>query len=454
MSAKHRLTPRDFAAIFCGAMLMGLLWRVRGTNGWGSSWGLLNAGVVFLLFLNTAVGRRTPASLPLIALSGGAFMLTVPAWGTYLDQITGYLSVRVGDDEPVLYEISPASGVIMMLILGFGLASIYGVLLGRAYGEKAWRFRDYALVLLVFIVVDLAAKARISHFLVKAIEPQAVTAFQDGLKAEGLSPDVYAAYMSHFSAVSWAKKLLGGRNSFSSVGTVSLAIAAVAVILTARFAVKDKYAAKTGAFVCGAFAVAITIADLFFYFGNGGYRMAQGFSLPDTFAPWSLWEYFTGFLAGGMITAWLIKTSKETQERETLLSKLPDKAGSVFSFLLCAVVAVGLNVVRPVLVRNEKNIALCVFFSAFTGIGVLAASLLYRKKKGRPINVEDMRALSPALALFFVLYITVVYLFIGRPEITNIRMLHTVLVVVSAVALGIWCVFAIKRSRLDPTAEL
>ena len=37
--------------ILLGALLMGLLWRVRGEHGWGSSWGLLNAGFVFTMFL-------------------------------------------------------------------------------------------------------------------------------------------------------------------------------------------------------------------------------------------------------------------------------------------------------------------------------------------------------------------------------------------------------------------
>ena len=39
-------------AVLVGALLLGFLWRVRGEHGWGSSWGLLNAGFVFaLIFL-------------------------------------------------------------------------------------------------------------------------------------------------------------------------------------------------------------------------------------------------------------------------------------------------------------------------------------------------------------------------------------------------------------------
>ena len=44
-------TTKQIIEIIMGALLMGLLWRVRGEHGWGSSWGLLNAGFIFTLFI-------------------------------------------------------------------------------------------------------------------------------------------------------------------------------------------------------------------------------------------------------------------------------------------------------------------------------------------------------------------------------------------------------------------
>ena len=427
--------------VLLGALLLGLLWRVRGTHGWGSSWGLLNAGFVFYLYLNFALDRNSYAGLPLAALSALAFMLTCPAWGTYLTQITGILSVTAPDGETLAYEISPFSGVMMMLLLGFGLASVYGVLLGRGFGKRPWRFKDYAAVLLVFIVVDLTAKASVSHLILRAVEPQAVTAFADALTGAGVSGSPYGAYLSHFSAVSWAKKIAGtaGRNYFSSVGTISLAVAAVAVLLTVRYFVKDRYAAKTGAVTCGAFAASITLSDLFFFFAEGGYRGAQGYALPDGFAAWSLWEYFTGFIAGGVITAFLLKTAGREENTEHLLAKLPEKPRRALAFTLAVVGGVGLNIVRPVMERTDMaagGIAVGVVLAVL----ILVFSVFCYKKRGYHLENADLRLLSPALCLGFTVYMCILYFFVGKePQIAEIGQAHTILVAASAAAVCVGC---------------
>ncbi len=439
---------KNILLILLGGLLLGFLWRVRGTGGWGSSWGLLNAGFVYALFLNFAVKKEKGVSLPLLTLCALAFMLTCPAWGTQLNQITGVLSVSAGDGDPVLYEISPVSGVIMMLCLGFGLASVYGVLLGRGFGTKAWRLRDYALVLLVFIAVDLLAKATVSHGLLKLIEPQAETAFLDGLREAGISGGAYKVYLSHFNAVSWAKKIAGGRHYFQSVGTLSLAVSAVAVLLTTRFAVRDRYAARTGAVTCSAFAFSITLSDLFFFFDNGGFRGAQGFTLPEGFAAWSLWEYFTGFFAGLAITAWLLKTASLAAPAETLLRKLPEKPGTAAGFLFWVVGGVGINTVRPVLERLDG--AAAVIAAAAVGLAVLAAVLVFRKK----LIKTDARRLSPLFCLLLVCWDLAVYLFIGKAGYPNIRTIgqaHNLLAVFSAAAVAAACaaVLGKKKSPAD-----
>lgn len=436
--------------VLLGALLLGLLWRVRGTNGWGSSWGLLNAGFVFYLYLNFALDRRSYVGLPLMSLSALAFMLTCPAWGTYLNQITGILSVASPAGETLDYEISPLSGVAMMMLLGFGLASVYGVLLGRGFGKTAWRFRDYAAVLLVFVAADLAAKASLSHGILRLVEPQAVTAFTDALKNAGETGNAYGAYMAHFSAVSWAKKIAGtaGRNYFSSVGTISLVVAAVAVLPTVRFFVKDRYAAKTGALVCGAFAFGITVSDLFFFFANGGYHGEQGFSLPEGFAAWSLWEYFTGFIAGGIITAFLLKTAGREENTETLLSRVPQKPARIFSFALAVVGGIGLSLVRPVLERTKMSVP-GIAAAAALAVLIFVVSFAYYKKRGYRLETADLRLLSPALCLVFTVYMFIVYFFVGKePNYTGIGQAHNILVTGSAAAVAAGCIarlVSIKR---------
>ena len=432
--------------ILLGACLLGMLWRVRGTSGWGSSWGLLNAGFVFLLFLNVAVNKQTYVGFPLIGLSALSFMLTCPAWGTYLNQITGILSVSPNEETVVQYEISPFSGILMMLLLGFGLASVYGILLGRSFGEKNWRIRDYVVLAAVFVVTDLAAKAGVSHLVLKLIEPNAVTAFADGLRSAEIQLSPYAAYMSHFSAVSWAKKLIGGRNYFSSVGTISLVFAAIACFLTTRFYIKDRYAAKTGVVVCAAFSLSITLSDLFFFFGNGGYHMSQGFSLPENCAPWSLWEYFTGFIAGGIITAWLLKTASGNRTAETAMDILPEKLRKITAFALAAIAGVGLNMVRPMLERIQNNTT-ALIVSVTLGILIFIVSFMIAKRNRFALTDQALRLYDPLLCLLFVLYNLIVYMFIGKPEIGSIGMLHNMLVAASAVFVSLFLVIHILKNK-------
>ena len=69
---------KNILIVLMGALLMGFLWRIRGTNGWGSSWGLLNAGAMFSLFAITIIGDRKKTNLAWVGASSLMFMLTVP----------------------------------------------------------------------------------------------------------------------------------------------------------------------------------------------------------------------------------------------------------------------------------------------------------------------------------------------------------------------------------------
>ena len=72
-------------AVLVGALLLGFLWRVRGEHGWGSSWGLLNAGFVFALYLCVVAGARKKMNFIWVSLTAASFMLTTPSWGTLLN---------------------------------------------------------------------------------------------------------------------------------------------------------------------------------------------------------------------------------------------------------------------------------------------------------------------------------------------------------------------------------
>lgn len=435
------------SVVIIGALLMGFLWRVRGTHGWGSSWGLLNAGIVFVLFLAVAIGERKKMNLAWTSLTALSFMLTVPAWGTLLKQITGVL-----DFDGTVYTISPWSGVFMMLCLGFGLASIFGVMLGRGYSDKQWKLWHVIVLVAVFYAVGYLAKATVSHLILQAVQPEAAEALAADLKLVGIEDSVYDVYMKHFDNDAWAKKFtqdalgrisVAGRNYFQSIMTISSAISAIAILITTRFVIKDKRAALTGLVTCCAFSFAITLADLFFWFD------AKGYAVPETYAAWSLWEYFTGFIAGGIITAFLVMMKKRDDIPEPAFAMLPEKVKTIFTFLLGYIGMIGISVVRPVLERfdNSDNMIIYTIISVIAAIAIVA---VIAKKYGCALEKIPYGKFCAAALPCFTLFIYIAYMFIGCAEYqnyTSIGMIHNILVTASAALIILWSAVQIKKIK-------
>lgn len=449
-----------FLIVLIGALLMGFLWRARGTHGWGSSWGLLNAGIVFTLFITAALGARQKLDLKWTALTALSFMLTTPAWGTLLTQITGRLDLG----EAGFAYVSPFSGVFMMLCLGFGCASIFGIMLGRGFSDKQWKLHHFIILIGVFYAVNLIAKASISHYILDFIQPESGKIFCDDLRAVGIKDSAYDVFMQHFDNDAWAKKftreLLGresvaGRNYFQEIKTISAAISALAVLITTRFIIKDKRAAATGTVTCLAFSFAITVSDLFFFFGNGGYHMLQGYSLPANFAPWSLWEYFTGFIAGGIITAFLVSIKPLDDIKEPTFNKLPAKATNIFAFLIGIIGMIGISVVRPVLERFD-------LFETFTTVGLVSTviavlvaliiAILLTKKYGLALERLSFERFCTFALPWFMIFIFFTYMFIGLKEYMNfvyLNELHNILVMVSFALVTGWSAFKVLKYNKD-----
>ncbi len=445
----------QFAAILLGALLMGFLWRVRGSHGWGSSWGLLNAGFIFTMFIILIKGVRQKLSFPWLGVLSFSFMLTTPSWGTLLDSITGVLftadevaeipSLAGGD-----VYCSVFSAVFMMLCLGFGLASLFGILLGAAYSEKQWKIKDYIILLVVFFAVDLITKATVSQWILGAIQPQAVDVFEKGLEATGLEGDAWKTYLQHFDDYSWSKKIIGGRNYFASVETISLALKALASIIATRFIIKDKTAAKTGLAVCSAFAAAITVSDLFFYFCDGGYHMLGQIYEGDFIAAWSCWEYFTGFIAGGIITAFILNAKPEKDLPDLAFKKIPCKAKTVIGFLLSYGLLIGVAAVRPIIERfDEGKWQIPAIIIAVVATVAIIIPLV--KKWGLCGEKTDMEDIASLLLPIFVFFDYIVYMYLGVSDYPNsdaILQLQNIMVGLSELALLIAImIYNIKRKK-------
>lgn len=429
---------------------------MRGEHGWGSSWGLLNAGFVFTLFLCAVAGARKKMTFSWVSLTALSFMLTTPSWGTLLNQITGVMDSIDGVYEGMtntLTYINPLSGVAMMLFMGFGLSAFFGIFLGKGFSDKQWKWWNVIVVIGVSVAVYYIVMATIAHPIIKLIQPESVKSFENGLVTAGKDFDsVHKIYLKHFDDLSWAKKIGGGRNYFSEVQAVAATFRAITAILTTLIVVKDKVAAKVGALSCTIFAVAITLADVFFYVSDGGYRRAGGLSFNSELlgGAWSWWEFTTGFLAGGALTLVVLSLKKKDDVPETVFSFLPDKAKTVLGFIVSFIFATGVNIVRPLLERLEDApVAVLVGGIAVALVAYILFMIFYLKKNGISLQKTSMNKFAPLMVTIMTLFDLITYMFVATQDYRNYNA-HNVLTVVlfvSAISVAVFNIITIKKAE-------
>ncbi|NMP36951.1 MAG: hypothetical protein GX051_02340 [Clostridiales bacterium] len=350
---------KKFLAVIGGACLMGSMWRIRGDHGYGGFWGMLVVAAAMCLYIFALWGFRKKANHEFMLFTVLLFAVTNGGWGTLNSQITGLLdsSAKFPGEEAVRYiEINPASGVVIMLLLGFGWAPLFAFMMAQFFSNKEYKIKDTVLVTVLYYVVQIVMKATLAHPILKLICPQAVELFEQGSADKNMS--VWLLYLKHFDDASFAKKIPGGRNYFTSVEIIACAIAALAICLFLIFKYRDKIAARLSFGICSAFAAGITVADLIMFFGGGGYRGTQ-FEVPKWLEVynWNLWEYFTGFITGGLIMLILVKIPKsqlfaQNQSSGFSLSGFDRRVKFIVYFLLFSL-AYGAALVVPLAVRLE-----------------------------------------------------------------------------------------------------
>ncbi|MEI6579643.1 MAG: hypothetical protein WCN92_09305 [Eubacteriales bacterium] len=447
---------QKFSAVILGAFLMGALWRFRGENGWGSSWGLLTVGVIYLMFIFAIYGFRHKVNFLLFSVTALSFMLTTPGWGTLNSQITGVLTSGVDNGAGMIQVfINPFSGVFIMLCLGFGLASVFAFMVGRFFSERHYSFKDLFVVLLVFFAVEYAARLTISHLILNLIQPQAGELFAQGLQIAGIHDTPWHFYFTHIFDKNVAKTIHGGRNYTTSADMIGNAIAAFVVWLIMRFGLKDKTGGRIMLGICAAFAFAITFADLSLFFENGGYRMEHSYDLLFKLSGWGMWEYFTGFFAGGLIMLIFVRqpfdkliASKDVED--TIFPKSNTKVYGILNFAATFVVALSVTLIRPFAGRYEGSsayipiyIALSVFFLGLSVIVILKKGVNLESVNFKKFCVYAMPVYLGASAF--------IYLFAGKDGNQNFRSIGAVaniLVMTSCAVVAVLYLIIFKKGDI------
>ena len=127
-------------SVILGALLGGLMWRFRGSHGYGGSWGLIAVGTALTLLIFAFYGKSIKNGfvlLPVLAVSAG---LTVTGWGASNGLLSGYIKSVAefpGEGERVLLFSQPRA-LIIMLLTGFGLLCLFGLFAGTLISEKEY----------------------------------------------------------------------------------------------------------------------------------------------------------------------------------------------------------------------------------------------------------------------------------------------------------------------------
>lgn len=348
--------------VLLSAFMTGFAWRARGDHGWGSFKGMAMVAFTVVILVITFFPYKKKLNSELFPLVILMTALTNAGYGTFNSQMTGVLGSNSPSgiaDQTV--NISPLSGVAIMLLLGFGWAPFLCTFIGYYFSDKKRRWWQLLITIAVFYAVDYACRATVSHLIIKLINPQAVSAYARALPEAGFDMTPYKAYMSHFSNISFGKKAAFGRNYYQSIECISSAIGTLAVFIYTRFFVRDKKGARIQLVSCCALGVAITVADLCLFVAHGGYR--GSITPPAWLTGWSCWEYFTGFLFGLFVAVIVLAASKgisvsaeNLQPSRLMPDKKPLRFIWNFGAFMCFVTAVALLIPAALRLTDEPDL--------------------------------------------------------------------------------------------------
>lgn len=356
----RRLTPGLKALlVLMTAIMTGFMWRVRGTHGWGSMWGMFAVGVMLTLVIFAFFGNRKKMTLEALPIAVILLGITNGGWGTLNSQMGGYLGSTVpftGQETVSVIEISPWSGMAAMLLLGFGWMPLYSMFIGSLFSKKQYKIWHYITLIAVFYVVVYAFEFTVAHYIAPFINSTAVDAFKDGLADKGFDYSPMMAFIKNFGSEAWFKKIPFGRNYYATIRIISYSAGALVLSLAALIAKKDKVTAFVSFainFIC---AVSITLADIALV-ADSDRGFFRSFNAPEFLrgGNWSLWEYMTGFFLGFGIMLLLVCLPKKITGGEGYFEyKIPFKNAKLYaaySTVMTLFATFVVTVARPVGMR-------------------------------------------------------------------------------------------------------
>ncbi len=380
------------------AIMTGFMWRVRGTHGWGSMWGMFAVGVMLTLAIFAFFGNRKKMSLEVLPIAVILLGITNGGWGTLNSQMGGYLGSTVtftGEEAVTIAEISPWSGMAAMLLLGFGWMPLYAMFIGSLFSKKEYKIWHYITLIAVFYVVVYAFEFTVAHYIAPFVNSEAVELFKSGLADKGIELSPMMAFIKNFGSEAWFKKIPFGRNYFATVRIISYTAGALVLSLATLIAKKDKVTAFISFSINAICAVSITLADVVMVLDSdrGFFKLKN---LPGFLegGNWSLWEYLTGFFLGLGIMLLLVCLPKKITGGEGWFEyKMPFKNAKLYAAYSAVVTLLAtfvVTVARPAGMRvaewvvykgwfDDEDILTYIFIGVFCAVGLIFTAPIAKK---------------------------------------------------------------------------
>ena len=407
------------------AIMTGFMWRVRGTHGWGSMWGMFAVGVMLTLVIFAFFGNRKKMSLEALPIAVILLGITNGGWGTLNSQMGGYLGSTVpftGEEAEAITQISPWSGMAAMLLLGFGWMPLWAMFIGSLFSKKEYKIWHYITLIAVFYVVVYAFEFTLAHYIAPFVNSEAVELFKSGLADKGIELSPMMAFIKNLGSEAWFKKIPFGRNYFATVRIISYTAGALVLSLAALIAKKDKVTAFISFAINLICSVSITLADVVMVLDSdrGFFRLKN---LPGFLAGgnWSLWEYLTGFFLGLGIMLLLVCLPRSITGGEGYFEyKMPFKNAKLYTAYSAAVTLLAtfvVTVARPAGMRiaewtvykgwfDDEDIPSYIFIGIICVVGLIFTASIAKKniiKRELLLYVVVITlARLPAIAVIFI----------------------------------------------------
>ena len=250
--------------IIMGALLLGFAWQIRGSGTSDPS----VVALLFLLFLSINYSPRKKFNLLVFGLISFSIVVLRAGWGTFVPQagipgvIPGYLPPNVDIAVPWW------NGYLWLFIVGISWFGIPSLLFGGyIFTKHKYTIKDVFLIVILFVA----------------------TRFTAGFIAEFLIPYLAPEYYNEIYLTGISERSYG-----SMRGNMSTAMAIIPALLYIRYGKKDREFFKYSTIAMSVFAFSLSIANIWRPISSLTEEIGGS-------AAWGLWEYFTGFIFGGLI---------------------------------------------------------------------------------------------------------------------------------------------------------